>query len=80
MRWDRDWLLCQGGHVYPAIAIADALAKEAGGREVEVHFAGTKQRMEWKAVPKAGYPIHSIPAFSLQRKAFSINNMLLPFR
>eukprot|EP00976_Prorocentrum_cordatum_P060577 1175969-Prorocentrum_minimum.AAC.2 len=70
----------QGGHVYPAIAIADALAKEAGGREVEIHFAGTKQRMEWNAVPKAGYPIHAIPAFSLQRKLLSLNNMLLPFR
>jgi UDP-N-acetylglucosamine--N-acetylmuramyl-(pentapeptide) pyrophosphoryl-undecaprenol N-acetylglucosamine transferase len=70
----------QGGHVYPAIAIADALAKASGGREVEVHFAGTKHRMEWTAVPKAGYPIHAVPAFSLQRKTFSLNNILLPFR
>jgi UDP-N-acetylglucosamine--N-acetylmuramyl-(pentapeptide) pyrophosphoryl-undecaprenol N-acetylglucosamine transferase len=74
----------QGGHVYPAIAIADALgaaATVAGlAAPPEVHFAGTRQRMEWTAVPKAGYRIHAIPAVSLHRKLLSLHNLLLPFR
>jgi hypothetical protein len=74
----------QGGHVYPAIAIADALgaAATAAGVEapVEVHFAGTSRRMEWAAVPRAGYRIHAIPAVSLHRKLLSLHSLLLPFR
>lgn len=54
-----------GGHVYPAIAIADqvrALAPESA-----VAFAGTRDRMEWEAVPKAGYPIHPVTVSGFQR-------------
>ena len=43
-----------GGHVYPAIAIADAL--QAQQPQASIAFAGTRARMEWKAVPKAGIP------------------------
>jgi UDP-N-acetylglucosamine--N-acetylmuramyl-(pentapeptide) pyrophosphoryl-undecaprenol N-acetylglucosamine transferase len=47
-----------GGHVYPAIAIADALSSIVDS--LDVIFVGTKNRMEWAAVPKAGYPIRSL--------------------
>lgn len=47
-----------GGHVYPAIAIADALSSVVSS--LEVLFVGTKNRMEWKAVPKAGYRIRPL--------------------
>ena len=48
-----------GGHVYPAIAIADAI--RATHPAAAIAFAGTDDRMEWEAVPAAGYPIHAIP-------------------
>ncbi len=54
-----------GGHVYPAIAIADAVRAARPG--VAIAFAGTRDRMEWTAVPKAGYPIHAITVSGFQR-------------
>lgn len=47
---------------------------------LQIHFVGTEQRMEWETVPKAGYPIHAIPAVSLQRRLLSVSNLALPFR
>ena len=54
-----------GGHVYPAIAIADAVRRLVP--EADIAFAGTRERMEWEAVPKAGYPIHPITVSGLPR-------------
>ena len=54
-----------GGHVYPAIAIADAVRAIEPGAAIA--FAGTEDRMEWEAVPKAGYPIHPVSAMGLPR-------------
>ena len=54
-----------GGHVYPAIAIADAVRRLRP--EAAVAFAGTRDRMEWEAVPKAGYPIHAVTVSGFQR-------------
>lgn len=54
-----------GGHVYPAIAIADAVRLLRPGAAVA--FAGTRDRMEWEAVPKAGYPIHAVTVSGFQR-------------
>ena len=54
-----------GGHVYPAIAIADALRRRRPGAAVA--FAGTRDRMEWEAVPKAGYPIRAVTVSGFQR-------------
>ncbi len=54
-----------GGHVYPAIAIADAVRDAAPSAEIA--FAGTRDRMEWTAVPKAGYPIHAVTVRGWQR-------------
>ena len=52
-----------GGHVYPAIAIADAL-RERGAR---IAFIGTADRLEATIVPKAGYELHAIAGRSLPR-------------
>ena len=66
-----------GGHVYPAIAIADAL-KEAHA-ETEILFIGTKDHMEWDAVPKAGYDIKSIWISGFHRR-FTLKNILFPVK
>ena len=55
-----------GGHVYPALAIADAVRRLRP--DAEIAFAGTRDRMEWAAVPKAGYAIHPITAAGLPRR------------
>ena len=70
-----------GGHVYPAIAIADALRALRPGAAVA--FAGTRDRMEWEAVPKAGYPIHAITVSGFQRglSASALKrNLSFPFK
>jgi UDP-N-acetylglucosamine--N-acetylmuramyl-(pentapeptide) pyrophosphoryl-undecaprenol N-acetylglucosamine transferase len=54
-----------GGHVYPALAIADAL--RALRPDAEVTFAGTAGRLEAEAVPKAGYPFRAVTAVALPR-------------
>ncbi|HOJ20202.1 MAG TPA: undecaprenyldiphospho-muramoylpentapeptide beta-N-acetylglucosaminyltransferase [Armatimonadota bacterium] len=53
-----------GGHVCPAIAIAEAL-KQAGH---EVLFVGTRGGLEARAVPAAGYPIVHLPSRPVSRK------------
>ncbi|KPV39755.1 hypothetical protein AN478_10080 [Thiohalorhabdus denitrificans] len=45
-----------GGHVFPALAVADELSR----RGVEVHFVGTGAGVEARAVPAAGYPLHRL--------------------
>jgi UDP-N-acetylglucosamine--N-acetylmuramyl-(pentapeptide) pyrophosphoryl-undecaprenol N-acetylglucosamine transferase len=52
-----------GGHIYPAIAIADALGKKAN-----VTFIGTADRLEAKIVPPAGYPLVTVASRPLTRK------------
>ena len=76
-----------GGHVYPAIAITDALVGAAeggrlpgGARRVEVHFAGTAHRHEATAVPNAGYPLHTVPSVALRRPLRSAANLSVPFK
>jgi UDP-N-acetylglucosamine--N-acetylmuramyl-(pentapeptide) pyrophosphoryl-undecaprenol N-acetylglucosamine transferase len=66
-----------GGHVYPAIAIANAIKKAAPA--TEVLFVGTKKHMEWTAVPKAGYKIEPIWVSGFHRK-FDLRNLLFPFK
>ena len=66
-----------GGHVYPAIAIADAI--RALEPSAELVFAGTKERLEWEAVPAAGYPIRPINVQGLQRR-LTAKNLLFPLR
>jgi UDP-N-acetylglucosamine--N-acetylmuramyl-(pentapeptide) pyrophosphoryl-undecaprenol N-acetylglucosamine transferase len=64
-----------GGHVYPAIAIADAIKEKHP--DAEILFAGTRDRMEWKAVPKAGYQISSVWISGFHRR-LTPQNLLFP--
>lgn len=64
-----------GGHIFPAISIADALRES--GTECEILFVGANGKMEMERVPKAGYKIIGLPVAGLQRK-LSIKNLALP--
>jgi len=66
-----------GGHIFPAISIANAL-KEISP-ECEILFVGALGRMEMERVPAAGYKIEGLPVAGLQR-SLSIENLKLPFR
>lgn len=66
-----------GGHVYPAIAIADAIRVLAP--DAAIAFAGTENHMEWEAVPKAGYPIHSVTISGFPR-GLSPKLLTFPFK
>ena len=66
-----------GGHVYPAIAIADAL--KDSGKKMRINFVGTRERMEWSAVPRAGYDIHPIWVSGFHRR-LTLKNVLFPVK
>ena len=55
-----------GGHVFPAIAIAEAL--KAKLQNAEFLFVGAKGRMEMEKVPAAGYKIEALPIAGFQRR------------
>jgi UDP-N-acetylglucosamine--N-acetylmuramyl-(pentapeptide) pyrophosphoryl-undecaprenol N-acetylglucosamine transferase len=52
-----------GGHLYPAIALADALANRAA-----VRFIGTRDRLETSIIPQAGYELETITSLPLERR------------
>ncbi len=66
-----------GGHVFPAIAIADAIREEQPG--AAILFVGTRDRMEWKAVPQAGYEIAAIWISGFHRR-LTLKNLLFPLK
>lgn len=66
-----------GGHIFPAIAIADAI--RLLDPSAEIQFVGASGKMEMDLVPKAGYKITGLPVRGFQRK-FSLKNLTLPFR
>jgi UDP-N-acetylglucosamine--N-acetylmuramyl-(pentapeptide) pyrophosphoryl-undecaprenol N-acetylglucosamine transferase len=66
-----------GGHIYPAIAIANALKSRFPG--VDILFVGAEGRMEMEKVPAAGYTIAGLPVAGLQRK-LTWKNLLLPYK
>jgi UDP-N-acetylglucosamine--N-acetylmuramyl-(pentapeptide) pyrophosphoryl-undecaprenol N-acetylglucosamine transferase len=66
-----------GGHIFPAIAIADALKTFDPG--IEILFIGAKGRMEMEKVPKAGYQIQGLWISGLQRK-LTIKNLIFPIK
>jgi UDP-N-acetylglucosamine--N-acetylmuramyl-(pentapeptide) pyrophosphoryl-undecaprenol N-acetylglucosamine transferase len=66
-----------GGHIFPAIAIADEIKRR--NPDVELLFVGAEGKMEMEKVPQAGYKIVGLPIVGLQRK-MSLSNFLLPFK
>lgn len=66
-----------GGHIFPALSIADKL-KELNP-ETEILFVGAEGRMEMEKVPAAGYKITGLPVSGLQRR-LTISNLALPFK
>ena len=66
-----------GGHIFPAIAIADELKRRLPN--AEILFVGAKDRMEMQKVPQAGYPIEGLWISGLQRK-LSWQNLLFPLK
>ncbi len=66
-----------GGHVFPAIAIANQIKELLPS--VEIQFVGATGKIEMKKVPAAGYPIVGLPIRGLQRK-LTLKNLSVPFR
>lgn len=53
-----------GGHIFPALSIADALRRRVNA---EILFVGAQDRMEMERVPAAGYPIEGLPVAGFDR-------------
>lgn len=66
-----------GGHIYPAISIAQELQAQLDAPEIL--FVGAKGRMEMKKVPDAGFEIVGLWISGLQRK-LSVRNLLFPLK
>lgn len=66
-----------GGHIFPAIAIADALKQKVPG--AELLFVGALGRMEMQKVPEAGYAIEGLWISGFQRN-LSWRNLSFPFK
>jgi UDP-N-acetylglucosamine--N-acetylmuramyl-(pentapeptide) pyrophosphoryl-undecaprenol N-acetylglucosamine transferase len=66
-----------GGHLFPAIAVAEELQQLTQGRTL-IEFVGTADRIEATIVPNHHYRFHAIPMTGLQ-KLVSLNTLKLPF-
>ncbi|MFN7675416.1 undecaprenyldiphospho-muramoylpentapeptide beta-N-acetylglucosaminyltransferase [Flavobacterium sp.] len=66
-----------GGHIYPAIAIANEIKTRFP--DAEFLFVGAKDKMEMQKVPQAGYEIKGLWIAGLQRK-LTVQNMMFPFK
>ena len=66
-----------GGHIFPAIAIADALKKR--DEQTEILFVGAIGKMEMKKIPEAGYKIEGLNIAGIQRK-LTLKNLAVPFK
>lgn len=66
-----------GGHIYPAISIAQSLKEIL--QDVEILFVGAKGKMEMKKVPEAGFKIVGLWISGIQRK-ISKDNLMFPFK
>jgi UDP-N-acetylglucosamine--N-acetylmuramyl-(pentapeptide) pyrophosphoryl-undecaprenol N-acetylglucosamine transferase len=66
-----------GGHIFPAIAIANAIKAKVPG--AEFLFVGAKGRMEMEKVPAAGYPIVGLWISGFQRR-LTLDNLSFPFK
>lgn len=66
-----------GGHIYPAIAIANELKLRFP--DCEILFVGAKDKMEMQKVPQAGYEIEGLWISGIQRK-LTLENLKFPFK
>ena len=66
-----------GGHIYPALAIANAWMEKHPGSEIL--FVGAEGKMEMQKVPEAGYTIKGLPVAGLQR-SLTLANLSFPFK
>ncbi|WP_310991135.1 undecaprenyldiphospho-muramoylpentapeptide beta-N-acetylglucosaminyltransferase [Aequorivita marina] len=66
-----------GGHIYPAVAIANELKSRFA--DAEFLFVGAKDRMEMEKVPQAGYKIKGLWISGLQR-SLSLQNLVFPLK
>ncbi len=66
-----------GGHIYPAIAIANEIKSRFP--QADILFVGAKDKMEMEKVPKAGYPIKGLWISGIQRKNM-LANASFPFK
>ena len=66
-----------GGHIYPAVAIANELKSQ--DPTIEILFVGAEGKMEMEKVPKAGYKIIGLPIAGINR-ANLLANLGLPFK
>ncbi len=66
-----------GGHIFPAIAIANDL--KAKLKDADILFVGARGRMEMEKVPQAGFPIEGLWISGIQRK-LTLKNLMFPFK
>ena len=66
-----------GGHIFPAVAIADEIKRR--NPAAAILFVGAIGKMEMEKVPQAGYEIIGLPIAGFQRK-WTFSNFLLPFK
>ncbi|UAB84583.1 undecaprenyldiphospho-muramoylpentapeptide beta-N-acetylglucosaminyltransferase [Zunongwangia sp. SCSIO 43204] len=66
-----------GGHIYPAIAIADEVKRRYP--DARIKFVGAQDKMEMEKVPQAGYEIEGLWISGLQRK-LTLKNLMFPFK
>ena len=67
-----------GGHIYPAVATAEAL-RRIFGDDVGLLFVGAEGKMEMEKVPALGYRIEGLPVAGLQRR-LTLSNLALPIK
>lgn len=68
-----------GGHVFPGIAVAEALLDQAADSSVRIYWIGSSRGMEKDILERFDIPFFSIPAGKL-RRYFSINNFIDIFK
>ncbi len=66
-----------GGHIFPAISIANKLVETI--KDIDILFVGAQDRMEMEKVPAAGYPIEGLWISGFQR-SWSLKNLSFPFK
>lgn len=66
-----------GGHIYPAIAIANEL--KVIDPSVDILFVGAEGKMEMEKVPRAGYQIVGLPIVGIKRE-LTLANLAFPFK